>query len=98
MRVSLARSMVTDCDLLLLDEPFAGVDPIAVLDIQNIISQLVELNMGILITDHNVRKTLGICDRAYVLKEGQILTHGNAQDIVNNKDVRKYYLGEDFSL
>ncbi|HHO42636.1 MAG TPA: ABC transporter ATP-binding protein, partial [Epsilonproteobacteria bacterium] len=82
----------------LLDEPFAGVDPIAVLDIQNIIRQLVALDMGVLITDHNVRETLGVCDRAYVMRSGEMLASGTSGEIANDEHVRKYYLGENFSF
>lgn len=97
-RVEIARSLIGKPKFLLLDEPFAGVDPIAVLDIQNIIKQLIELDMGILITDHNVRETLGICDRAYVMKSGEMLAFGTSEEIVENNDVKKYYLGENFSF
>lgn len=97
-RVEIARALVAEPKFLLLDEPFAGVDPIAVLDIQNIIKQLVELDMGILITDHNVRETLGICDRAYVMRSGEMLASGTSDEIANDKNVRKYYLGEDFTF
>ena len=81
---------------MLLDEPFAGVDPISVEDIQNIIRQLITLNMGVLITDHNVRETLGICDRAYVMRSGEMLAYGSSEAIMSDKNVRKYYLGENF--
>ncbi|MBD3808895.1 MAG: LPS export ABC transporter ATP-binding protein [Epsilonproteobacteria bacterium] len=97
-RVEIARSLMGKPKFLLLDEPFAGVDPIAVLDIQNIIKQLVELDMGILITDHNVRETLGICDRAYVMRSGEMMAYGRSEDIIENEDVKKYYLGENFSF
>ena len=97
-RVEIARALVGEPKFLLLDEPFAGVDPIAVLDIQNIIKQLVELDMGILITDHNVRETLGICDRAYVMRSGEMLASGTSEEIANDENVRKYYLGEHFSF
>ncbi len=97
-RVEIARSLVGEPKFLLLDEPFAGIDPIAVLDIQNIIRQLVELDMGILITDHNVRETLGICDRAYVMRTGEMLAYGSSDEIANDKNVRKYYLGEHFTF
>jgi len=97
-RVEIARALVGEPKFLLLDEPFAGVDPIAVIDIQNIIKQLVELEMGILITDHNVRETLGICDRAYVMRSGEMLATGTAEEIKNNENVRKYYLGENFTF
>lgn len=97
-RVEIARALVGEPKFLLLDEPFAGVDPIAVIDIQNIIRQLVELDMGILITDHNFRETLDICDRVYVMKSGEMLAEGSSQEILNNDSVKKYYLGEHFSL
>lgn len=97
-RVEIARALVGDPKFLLLDEPFAGVDPIAVLDIQNIIKQLVELDMGILITDHNVRETLGICDRAYVMRAGEMLAEGSSDEIANDDNVKKYYLGENFKF
>ena len=97
-RVEIARALVGDPKFLLLDEPFAGVDPIAVLDIQNIIKQLVDLDMGILITDHNVRETLGICDRAYVMRSGEMLASGSSDEIANDENVRKYYLGENFTF
>ena len=97
-RVEIARALVGEPKFLLLDEPFAGVDPIAVLDIQNIIKQLVELDMGILITDHNVRETLGICDRAYVMRSGEMLATGTSDEIANDENVRKYYLGEHFTF
>ena len=97
-RVEIARALVGEPKFLLLDEPFAGVDPIAVLDIQNIISQLVELNMGILITDHNVRETLGICDRAYVMRNGEMMATGTSEEIANDENVRKHYLGEHFTF
>ncbi len=97
-RVEIARALVGEPKFLLLDEPFAGVDPIAVIDIQNIIKQLVELDMGILITDHNVRETLGICDRAYVMRSGEMLATGTSDEIKNDENVRKYYLGENFTF
>ncbi len=97
-RVEIARSLVGEPKFLLLDEPFAGIDPIAVLDIQNIIKQLVELDMGILITDHNVRETLGICDRAYVMRNGEMLAYGSSDEIANDPNVRKHYLGEHFTF
>jgi len=97
-RVEIARALVGEPKFLLLDEPFAGVDPIAVIDIQNIIKQLVELDMGILITDHNVRETLGICDRAYVMRSGEMLATGTSDEIANDENVRKYYLGEHFTF
>ncbi|MEA3418403.1 MAG: LPS export ABC transporter ATP-binding protein [Campylobacterota bacterium] len=97
-RVEIARALVGEPKFLLLDEPFAGVDPIAVIDIQNIIRQLVELDMGILITDHNVRETLGICDRAYVMRAGEMLAAGSSDEIANDENVRKHYLGEHFTF
>jgi len=97
-RVEIARALVGEPKFLLLDEPFAGIDPIAVLDIQNIIRQLIDLDMGILITDHNVRETLDICDRGYVMRSGEMLAQGSSSDIANDKNVRKYYLGENFSF
>jgi len=97
-RVEIARALVGEPKFLLLDEPFAGVDPIAVLDIQNIISQLVELDMGILITDHNVRETLSICDRAYVMRSGEMLATGTAEEIAKDENVRRHYLGEHFTF
>lgn len=97
-RVEIARALANEPLFILLDEPFAGVDPISVIDIQNIIRQLADRNIGVLITDHNVRETLGICDRAYVMGEGTILTEGDSKHILENKIVRKIYLGEDFKL
>lgn len=97
-RVEIARALVNRPKFLLLDEPFAGVDPIAVLDIQNVIHQLVSYNIGVLITDHNVRETLAVCDRAYVIKAGSLLASGTSAEIGQNPDVRKHYLGEEFKL
>ncbi|MFT4650516.1 MAG: lipopolysaccharide export system ATP-binding protein [Polaribacter sp.] len=97
-RVEIARALANEPLFILLDEPFAGVDPISVIDIQNIIRQLADRNIGVLITDHNVRETLGICDRAYVMGEGTILTEGDSNHILENKIVRKIYLGEGFKL
>ncbi len=97
-RVEIARALVNEPKFLLLDEPFAGVDPIAVLDIQNVIKQLVSYNIGVLITDHNVRETLAVCDRAYVIKSGSLLASGTSAEIGQNADVRTYYLGEAFKL
>jgi len=95
-RAEIARALVAEPKFLLLDEPFAGVDPIAVEDIQGIIRELIELNMGVLITDHNVRETLGICDRAYVMRSGKMLANGTSEEIKNDPNVIKYYLGENF--
>ncbi len=95
-RVEIARALVAQPKFLLLDEPFAGVDPISVEDIQQIIKQLIELDMGVLITDHNVRETLGICDRAYVMRSGEMLAIGTSEEIMQDEKVRKYYLGENF--
>ncbi|MBS1229096.1 MAG: transporter related [Proteobacteria bacterium] len=97
-RVEIARALSTDPRFILLDEPFAGVDPIAVLDIQKIIRFLKERNIGVLITDHNVRETLGICDHAYILNEGSVLASGRPDEIIYNANVRKVYLGENFRL
>lgn len=97
-RVEIARALVTRPDFLLLDEPFAGIDPIAVEDIQSIISGLREENLGILITDHNVRETLSITDRAYIMCEGKILKAGTAQFLADDPEARKIYLGEKFRL
>ena len=97
-RVEIARALVNKPKFLLLDEPFAGVDPIAVMDIQKVIHQLVSYDIGVLITDHNVRETLDVCDRAYVIKAGELLASGTSQEIGQNADVRKHYLGEDFKL
>ncbi|MEJ2655508.1 MAG: lipopolysaccharide ABC transporter ATP-binding protein, partial [Acidihalobacter sp.] len=87
-----------DPAFILLDEPFAGVDPISVLDIQRIVRHLSERNIGVLITDHNVRETLGICQRAYILSEGRVLAEGGPEDILHNRKAREVYLGEDFKL
>ena len=95
-RCEIARSLVLQPKFLLLDEPFAGVDPIAVADIQGIVKELAKLNIGVLITDHNVRETLAICDRAYVLKDGTLLASGNSEEVAQNALVKTYYLGEDF--
>ncbi|MDD4505216.1 MAG: LPS export ABC transporter ATP-binding protein [Sulfurospirillaceae bacterium] len=95
-RCEIARSLVLQPKFLLLDEPFAGVDPIAVADIQGIVRELANLGIGVLITDHNVRETLAICDRAYVLKDGALLASGTSTEVSENKMVKTYYLGEDF--
>lgn len=97
-RVEIARALSTDPRFILLDEPFAGVDPIAVLDIQKIIRFLKERDIGVLITDHNVRETLGICDHAYILNEGSVLAAGRPDEIIYNETVRRVYLGENFRL
>ena len=97
-RVEIARALSTDPRFILLDEPFAGVDPIAVLDIQKIIRFLKDRNIGVLITDHNVRETLGICDHAYILNEGSVLAAGRPEEIIYNENVRKVYLGDNFRL
>lgn len=97
-RVEIARALATEPKFMLLDEPFAGVDPIAVIDIQEVISELAARNIGILITDHNVRETLGITDRAYIMNEGEILVDGTPDFIVNNEMAKKVYLGENFTL
>ena len=97
-RVEIARALATRPAFILLDEPFAGVDPIAVLDIQRIIRFLKERGIGVLITDHNVRETLGICDQAYIINEGSVLAAGRPEEIVYNENVRRVYLGEHFRL
>jgi len=97
-RVEIARALASEPQFILLDEPFAGVDPISVKDIKQIIEQLKNKGIGVLITDHNVRETLDICDRAYIVSEGYILAHGSSQDILANQQVKEVYLGHDFSL
>jgi len=97
-RLEIARALATNPTFMLLDEPFAGVDPISVSDIQNLVRHLTARGIGVLITDHNVRETLGLIDRAYIIHAGEVLTHGRANDIVNNPDVRRLYLGDKFSL
>lgn len=97
-RVEIARCLATNPRFILLDEPFAGIDPIAVMDIQKIIRFLREQDIGVLITDHNVRETLGICDRAYIINEGKVFASGAPADIISNDAVREVYLGKDFRL
>jgi lipopolysaccharide export system ATP-binding protein len=97
-RVEITRALVTSPMFIFLDEPFAGIDPIAVTDIQNIVSQLKYKGISVIITDHNVRETLGICDRAYILNEGRILESGSPEDIAKSKKARKIYLGDSFTL
>ena len=97
-RVEIARCLANDPKFILLDEPFAGIDPIAVLDIQKIIKQLTSKKIGVLITDHNVRETLGICDRAYIVNQGEIYASGIPSEIVSNTEVKKIYLGQNFVL
>lgn len=97
-RVEIARSLALDPKFVLLDEPFAGVDPLAVSDIQSIIKRLKQKNIGVLITDHNVRETLGIVDRAYIMSRGELLVSGTPDEIINNEVARKFYLGEEFKM
>lgn len=97
-RVEIARALATDPAFILLDEPFAGIDPIAVADIQGMIAHLAQRSIGVLITDHNVRETLSIVDKAYILAEGHILLHGDSETIANDPVARKYYLGDNFSM
>jgi lipopolysaccharide export system ATP-binding protein len=97
-RVEIARALATEPRFILLDEPFAGVDPISVLDIQRIIRHLAARDIGVLITDHNVRETLGICGRAYILSDGAMIAEGSPDEILGNQQVREVYLGENFSL
>ena len=97
-RVEIARALATEPQFILLDEPFAGVDPISVVDIQRIVQHLTDRGIGVLITDHNVRETLGICDRAYILNEGQVIAAGAPAELLENQQVRKVYLGQDFRL
>jgi lipopolysaccharide export system ATP-binding protein len=97
-RVEIARALAGNPNFILLDEPFAGVDPISVGEIQRIVKQLTERHIGILITDHNVRETLGICDRAYIISEGRVLTHGKPEEVLADENVRNVYLGQEFRL
>jgi lipopolysaccharide export system ATP-binding protein len=97
-RVEIARALAAEPRFILLDEPFAGVDPLSVQDIKRIITHLCHLNIGVLITDHNVRETLDICDRAYIVNEGILIAEGSPENILNNKQVREVYLGHDFRL
>lgn len=97
-RVEIARALASEPVFILLDEPFAGVDPISVIEIQKIVKHLIERNIGVLITDHNVRETLGICHRAYILNNGKIIAQGEPEDILSNEEVREVYLGRDFRL
>jgi len=96
--VEIARALSADPGFILLDEPFAGVDPISILDIQRIIKHLKARNIGVLITDHNVRETLGICDRAYILSHGKLIAEGSPADVLANEEVRTVYLGDNFKI
>ncbi|MDU0459847.1 MAG: LPS export ABC transporter ATP-binding protein [Geobacteraceae bacterium] len=97
-RVEIARALITNPSFILLDEPFAGIDPIAVGDIQNLIVSLKNRNIGVLISDHNVRETLGVCDAAYIMNSGEVLEYGTPDEIANSKKAREIYLGDDFKL
>jgi len=97
-RVEIARALAADPGFILLDEPFAGVDPISIIDIQRIITHLKDRNIGVLITDHNVRETLGICDRAYILSNGNLIAEGSPAEVLQNEDVKTVYLGDNFKI
>ena len=97
-RAEIARALASDPKFILLDEPFAGIDPLSVIDIQNIIKELKKNQIGILITDHNVRETLGVCDRSYILNDSKIIAEGTSEDILNNKTVKQVYLGDNFKI
>ena len=97
-RVEIARALAAEPGFMLLDEPFAGVDPISIIEIQRIVTHLKERNIGVLITDHNVRETLGICDRAYILGHGTVIAEGKPESVLENEQVRKVYLGDDFKI
>jgi len=97
-RTEIARALATEPHFILLDEPFAGIDPISVMDVKQIITHLSERHIGVLITDHNVRETLDICERAYIVNDGEVMHHGSPQDILQNKSVRAVYLGDHFDL
>jgi lipopolysaccharide export system ATP-binding protein len=97
-RLEIARALAAEPSFMLLDEPFAGVDPIAVNEIKKIVSHLRERNIGVLITDHNVRETLDICDRAYIINDGQVIAHGTPKELLSNNEVRNVYLGEHFTM
>jgi lipopolysaccharide export system ATP-binding protein len=97
-RVEIARALAAEPGFILLDEPFAGVDPISIIEIQRIVTHLKERGIGVLITDHNVRETLGICDRAYILSNGKLIAEGNSGKLLANEEVKRVYLGEDFRI
>jgi len=97
-RVEIARALAADPGFILLDEPFAGVDPISIIDIQRIITHLKDRNIGVLITDHNVRETLGICDRAYILSNGNLIAEGSPEEVLQNEEVKTVYLGDNFKI
>ena len=97
-RCEIARALASDPAFMLLDEPFAGVDPIAVSDIQELVRHLTQRGIGVLITDHNVRETLGLIDRAYIIHDGQVLMQGSPEEVVANEDVRRFYLGDEFRM